>query len=298
MGTPEFAVPSLERLLSGGHVIAGVFTKPDRPRNRGMKVGFSPVKEIAVSKGLHVFQPESLTDGTASGIIGGMDCDIIAVVAYGKILPRDMLFLPPMGCLNIHASLLPKYRGAAPVQWAILNGETETGVTAMRISEELDAGDVYSNRKIPIAADETAGQVLNKLSLLGSELLCETIDAISDGTAVPKPQIHSDATYAPPLGRELSPIDWSDSAVNIKRKVRGLNPWPVATAVIRGTVFKVFSVDIGEKKADDICPGEVISRGSKEFQVACADAVITINELQAAGGKRMPASEYLKGHTL
>jgi len=298
MGTPEFAVSSLERLYADGHEIAGVFTKPDRPQNRGMKVVYSPVKAFALARGLQVYQPESPAAGSAHELIRGLECDIIAVVAYGRILPRELLDLPPMGCVNIHASLLPKYRGAAPAQWAILNGEVETGVTSMRISEEIDAGDIYSFKKTAIGEDETAGDVLGRLSSLGAELLGETIDAISSGNAVCIPQKHNEATYAPPLNKEMSLIDWSDTALNIKRKVRGLNPWPVATAEFNRVVFKVFSVDIGTGNPGGAKPGEVISAGRSGIVVACRDAAIIINELQAAGGKRMPAAEYLKGHTL
>ena len=298
MGTPGFAVASLERLYTDGHDISAVFTKPDKPQNRGMKVVFSPVKEFSLAHGLQVYQPESPANGSAFEIIRELECDIIAVVAYGRILPREMLDLPPMGCVNIHASLLPKYRGAAPAQWAILNGEVEAGVTSMRISEEIDAGDIYSSLKTSIGSDETAGDLLDRLSSMGAELLSQTIDDISRGTAVSRPQLHSEATYAPPLNKEMSLIDWSDTAINIKRKVRGLNPWPVATAELNRVFFKVFSVDISEGKPGDYKPGEVISYGRSGIEVACSDAAIIINELQAAGGKRMPAAEYLKGHSL
>ena len=298
MGTPEFAAASLERLYAQGHDIAGVFTKPDKPRNRGMKVSYSPVKEVALAHGTDVHQPASFADGAAAQTIRMLNCDIVAVVAYGRILPRDVLELPALGCVNIHASLLPKYRGAAPVQWAILNGEKETGVTSMRMSEELDAGDIFFVKKTPIGNDETAGELLNRLGPLGAELLCETIEALSCGRAVPVPQIHSEATYAPPLEKDISLIDWSDTALNIKRKVCGLNPWPIAKAELGGTKYKIYSVDIGEREAADMKPGEVRSSRARGLEVACSDAVITIKELQAPGGKRMPAVEFLKGNRL
>ena len=298
MGTPVFAAAPLERLYNDGHDIAGVFTQPDKSRNRGMRVSYSPVKEIAMAHGTAVFQPEKLSDGTAADIISGLNCDMIVVVAYGKLLPRDILDLPPLGCINIHASLLPKYRGAAPIQWAILNGEKETGLTSIYLSEELDAGDMILSKRTLVGDDETARELFERLSLSGAELLSETIGAILSGKAARIPQIQSEATYAPPLRKEMSPIDWKDKALQIKRKVRGLDPWPVATAEFGGTIYKVFSVDISDRRQEGKNPGDVISAGRQGIEVACADAAIIIKELQAPGGRRMQASEYLKGHKI
>ena len=298
MGTPRFAVASLERLYADGHDIAAVFTKSDKPRNRGMKLGASPVKETAMAYGSQVFQPESLTDGAAFDAIRDLKCDIVAVVAYGKILPRDILDLPPLGCINIHASLLPKYRGAAPIQWAIINGEGETGVTSMLISEELDAGDVFFSKRISIGSSETAGELSTRLSLLGADLLSETIGALSGGKAVRIPQVHNEASYAPSLKKENSLIDWSDTALNIERKVRGLNPKPAARADFGGTICKIFSVEISDAKHVSMKPGEVYSGGQRGLEVACADAIMIIKEMQAPGGKRMPSSEYFRGHAI
>ena len=298
MGTPGFAVRPLERLCDEGYDVIGVFTQPDKPRNRGMKVSFSPVKEVAVARGIEVFQPMSLRDSSVQDTIRRLNCDVIAVVAYGKLLPTEILEIPRLGCINIHASLLPKYRGAAPIQWAVLSGETETGVTSMYMAEELDAGDIIFYKSLLIGDDETSGQLHDRLGELGAELLVETLDAISRGSAVRIPQNQSEATFAPPLSKKYSPIDWTETALNIKCKVRGLNPWPVATAEINGTVYKIFSVDIGNKTENLGNPGEILTTGPQGIEIACADATVIIKELQAPGGKRMTAGEYLRGHVL
>ena len=297
MGTPSFAVKPLRRLYNDSHDIAAVFTQPDKPRNRGMKITRSPVKELAISKGTPVYQPASLRDGVADEILRSLSCELLVVVAYGKILPHVMLETPPSGCINIHGSLLPKYRGAAPVQWAILNGETETGVTSMFITEELDAGDMLYAKKTMIGDNESAGELSERLSVLGADLLSETIDAISRGAAARVPQDNSAVTYAPPLSKEISPIDWNNTAFRIKCKVRGLDPWPIATTAIRGTIYKVFSVEIGGGKPT-MPPGEIVSAGKHGIEIACADTTVIIKEIQAPGGRRMTASDYLRGNTL
>ena len=298
MGTPGFAVPSLERLFRDGHDIAGVFTQPDRPKNRGMKVSFSPVKEFALEHGISVYQPTVLRDAEGLELLRGLKCDLIAVVAYGKLLPREILELPPLGCVNIHGSILPKYRGAAPIQWAVLNGERQTGVTSMYMSEELDAGDILMCKKTLIDEDETAGQLHDRLSTLGAELLSETVSAIENGAAVRIPQDHSEATFAPPLSKDMSPIDWTKSAHAIKCRVRGLNPWPVATAQLQpGTVCKIFSVDCSDR-THGAAPGEIVAAGAHGIDIACLDGTVTIRELQAPGGKRMAAAEYLRGNPI
>ena len=297
MGTPDFAAVSLTRLYDEGHDIAGVFTQPDKPRSRGMKVSFSPVKEVALSRGTPVCQPVSLKDGEALKQMQEMKCDLAAVVAYGKFLTRDMLQLPPLGCINIHASLLPEYRGAAPIAQAILDGADETGVTSIYLSDKLDAGDVILSKSTLIDEDETAGELYDRLSVLGAELLIETIDAIKHGRVSPQPQDNRKVTFAPPLNKEMSRIDWSETAQRIKCKVRGLNPWPVATAQWGGTVFKIFSVDINEKTTAH-APGEIVSSGTDGLEVACSDGVVLIKELQAPGGKRMSAADYLRGHSI
>ena len=297
MGTPDFARISLERLYSDGHDIAGVFTQPDKPRNRGMKVSFSPVKELAYEHKTPVFQPVTLRGGPALGILNELRCEIIVVVAYGKLLPREILEFPPLGCINIHGSLLPKYRGAAPIQWAIINGERESGVTSMFMAEELDAGDMLYSRKTPILEGETAGELYSRLGVIGAELLSETIDMISKSKAVGIPQNNSEATFAPPLKKNMSPIDWTDTATRIRDKVRGFNPWPIATAELNGLVYKIFSVDIGDKQKAGV-PGDIINTDNNELEVICANGTVIIKELQAPGGKRMSAADYLRGHVV
>jgi len=298
MGTPSFAAAPLERLYRDGHDIAGVFTQPDKPRHRGMKVSFSPVKELALERGTPVYQPPSLRDGQALEFLRELKSELIVVVAYGKILPREILELPPIGCINVHASLLPKYRGAAPIQWAVLNGERETGVTTMYMAEGLDTGDMLYAKTTPIGENETAGELYDRLSVLGADLLSETVNALSRGDAVRIPQNDAKATLAPPLKKDMSPIDWTDTALNIKCKVRGLNPWPVATAELApGTTYKIFSVDISDKKTS-VNPGEIISSGRDGLEIACADGTVIIKELQAPGSKRMAAADYLRGNPI
>ena len=295
MGTPEFAAPSLKRLYADGHDIAGVFTQADKPKNRGMKLSFSPVKELALSHNTQVYQPVTLSDGAAAKIIRELDCELIVVVAYGKILPKEILDIPPLGCINIHGSILPKYRGAAPIQHAVINGENETGVTSQFMAEQMDAGDVIYTKKMPIEDNETSGDLFIKLSFLSAELLSETIKAFEQGTVERKPQDHDEATYAPLLTRDMSPINWNKSAHFIKCLVRGLIPWPVATMELDGTVLKVFSVDTTGNKTD-VTPGSIVSLGQNGIEVACADGTVLIKEVQAPGGKRMSAADYLRGN--
>ena len=296
MGTPMFSVPSLRRLYDDGHDIVGVFSQPDKPRGRGMKTMFTPVKELAISSGTQVFQPMTLSDGKASLIIKELCCDLIVVVAYGRLLPREILDLPPLGCINIHASLLPKYRGAAPINWAIIRGEKETGVTAMQMDEELDSGDIICCSKTDIGESETAGQLYERLSVIGANLLSETITVLSSGIVVRTPQDHDVATYAPPINRRLSPIDWSDTSENIRNKVRGLNPRPSATTKLNDVVFKIHSVVIGGSRPQGVENGAIVATGRQGIEITCADGTVIIKELQAPGGRRMTAEEYLRGN--
>jgi len=297
MGTPEFASPPLERLYNEGYDIVAVFTQPDKRQNRGMKVSCSPVKELALKHGTPVCQPSTLKDGKATALLRDFGCDILVVVAYGKMLPLEMLSIAPLGAVNIHGSLLPHYRGAAPIQWAVINGETETGLTSMYISEQMDAGDVLLYKKTAIEENETAGELHNRLSIMGAELLSDTLKTISRGEALPIPQDHSKATYAPPLTKEMSPIDWAQTAPHVKNRIRGLNPWPVATMELGGQVVKVFKAEVSAGTTVKAA-GEIVSAGKFGIQIACGDGSIIIKELQTAGGKRMQAAEFVKGHSL
>lgn len=296
MGTPDFAVATLKRLVEDGHDVCGVFTQPDKPRNRN-KVTFSPVKEYALSQGLTVYQPLKMRDGEALGIVEKLAPELIVVVAYGRILPKEILEAPKYGCINVHASLLPKYRGAAPINWAILNDEKETGVSIMYMAEELDAGDVIHVARTPVAPDETMSALWDRLAELGAQAMSEVVPMLKNGTAERTPQDHSRMTYAPMLSRELSPIDWTRSARAIDCQVRGLAPWPCATAELAGQRFKIHATAPG--RDTDKAPGTILSAGKAGIQVACGDgSSLYITELQAEGGKRMAAAAYLLGHPI
>lgn len=298
MGTPEFAVPSLNALLGAGHTVCGVFTQPDKPKNRGMKLLPSPVKVCALSHEIPVFQPAKMRDGEALGYLRELDPELIVVAAYGKILPSEILDYPVKGCINVHSSLLPKYRGAAPINWAILNGEAVTGVTIMHMAPALDAGDIIAQASTPIGADETAPTLTARLAELGAELLVSAVEAIEAGTAARTPQDEADSTYAPMLSRELSPMDWSKPARTLHDQVRGLLPWPAAVAEFGGIRCKVFYTDI-PLQTTDAAPGTILEAGKRGIDIACGGGtVLHIDELQADGGKRMKAADYLRGHPL
>lgn len=297
MGTPEFAVASLRRLVEEGHTICGVLTQPDKPRNRGHKVTFSPVKEYALSVGLDVYQPVTLRDEAALELVKGLAPELTVVAAYGKLLPEAILTVPPLGSINVHSSLLPKYRGAAPINWAILNGEETTGVSIMYMAKALDAGDVILQKSTPIGPDEDAPALTARLAQLGAEALSETVTALAAGTADRTPQNEAEMTYAPMLGRELSAMDWTRSAADLSCQVRGLIPWPCAQAEIAGTRFKVYRTAPGG--ATDKAPGTLLSAGKQGIEVACGDGrSLYLTEIQAEGGKRMSAAAYLLGHPM
>lgn len=297
MGTPDFAVASLRRLVEDGHEICGVFTQPDKPKNRGMKLTFSPVKEYALTQNLPVFQPLTMKDGTALETCRRLAPELIVVAAYGRILPEELLQVPPYGSINVHSSLLPKYRGAAPINWAILNGERETGVTIMYMAKELDAGDIIHVLKTPIDPEETAQELTERLALLGAQALSETVALLKEGKAVRTPQDHSAQTYAPMLSKALSPMDWNRPALALHNQVRGLIPWPCASTVLGGKQVKVFRTELGGKTA--AAPGTVVAAGKQGIEIACGDGqILRITQLQAEGGKRMAAADYLRGHSV
>ena len=300
MGTPDFAVPSLEALVSAGHEVCGVFSQPDKPVGRHQnKLKPTPVKVCAESHSIPVFQPTTLRDGEALSQLKELEPELVVVAAYGRVLPNEMLELPPMGCINVHSSLLPKYRGSAPINWAVVNGDAETGVTIMHMAEELDAGDIIDQVATPIAPDETVDQVHDRLAALGGELLIRVVDSIQNGTARRTPQDPSQVTYAPMLSRELCPIDWSMSAKAIHDKVRGLTPWPAtSTDAFTEQPVKVFSVaETGETTGKEA--GTVLNADKNGIDVACGDGkVLRILELQAPGSRRMAAADYLRGHPI
>lgn len=295
MGTPDFARTILERLVEDGHEVVGVFTQPDKPRNRN-KVTPSPVKEYALTQNLPVFQPVTMRDGTALADFRALEPEIAVVAAYGRILPEEMLAVPPLGCINVHASLLPKYRGAAPINRAILNGDEETGVTIMHMAKECDAGDMILARKQPIRPDETAEELFRELAVLGADALGEALELIGAGKAQRVLQDAAQVTYAPMLDRSLSPIDWTRSAREIDCQVRALIPWPCASTTVDGKAVKVFETVSGEETADTPGTMRAVKRG---ISVACGDGrSLIVTSLQAEGGKRMAAADYLRGHPL
>lgn len=295
MGTPDFAVASLKRLVEDGHDVCGVFTQPDKPKNRGHKMAFSPVKEYALTVGIPVYQPVKLRDGEALRLVEELAPELIVVAAYGRILPEDILNTPPYGSINVHSSILPKYRGAAPINWAILNGDSVTGVTIMYMAKELDAGDVILCRETAIDPDEDAQTLTARLAALGADALAEAVERLHDGTAVRLPQDHSAYTYAPMLDRSLSPLDFSKSARQLHDKVRGLIPWPCASMTLDGKNVKVYRTAVGGETA--LAAGKIAEAGKQGLAIACGDGrLLCILELQAEGGKRMAAADYLRGH--
>lgn len=297
MGTPAFAATCLKRISDGAFEIAGVYTKVDTPKNRGMKMTFSEVKTEALVHGYPVFQPEKLRTDEVYEELVSLRPDVIVCVAYGKILPQRILDIPPLGCINIHGSILPALRGAAPVQWSVLNGLTETGVTAMYMSAGMDEGDIIEIRRTPVGERETAGELMDRLAVIGADLLYDTLLSVQAGTVTRTPQDHSAATYAPMLTKELSPVDWNRTAAEISCQVRGLNPWPAATTEINGTHFKLYSV-VPVDCEKTAAPGTPLALTKKGLIVACGSGAVLVESLQADGGKRMNAADYFRGHPI
>ena len=300
MGTPDFAVPSLEALIAAGHEVCGVFSQPDKPVGRHQnKLKPTPVKECALAHDIPVFQPAGLRDGEALAQLKELAPELIVVAAYGRLLPDEILALPPKGCINVHSSLLPKYRGSAPIHWAVVNGDKETGVTIMDVVAELDGGDILAQVSTPIDPDETVETVHDRLAALGGELLVKTVAQIGDGTVKRVPQDPAQVTYAPMLSRALSPLDWTQSARAIHNKVRGLNPWPAtSTDVISGDTVKIYRSAVLDKTVS-AQPGTIVAAGKEGIDIACGDGqVLRVLELQAPGSRRMAAADYLRGHPL
>ncbi len=295
MGTPDIAATCLKRILEDGSDVVAVYTQPDRPKGRGMKLTFSPVKEVALAAGIPVYQPENFKEAETVQTLAALKPDVVAVVAYGRILPQSVLDIPKLGCINIHASLLPAYRGSAPYQWAVLDGRKETGVTAMYLVREMDAGDIIDATKTAIDPDETAGELLDRLAVLGAELLRETLVKIENGEVSATPQDPALVSYAPMLDKTMCPIDWTKTAQQVHDHVRGLHPWPVATAVLGGTHFKIHATAVVDGHG---APGTILGLTRTGLQVACGEGAVEIRVLQAEGGKRMSAPDYFRGHPL
>ena len=300
MGTPEFAVPCLEALVAAGQDVAGVFSQPDRPVGRHQNhLQPTPVKACAMTHNIPVYQPEKLRDGTALALLKELAPELIVVAAYGRILPDEILTLPPKGCINVHSSLLPKYRGAAPINWAVLNGDAVSGVTIMDMAHELDAGDIIAQVTTPVSREETAQQLYDRLARMGGGLLVQTVASIEGGTARRTPQDPAQVTFAPMLSRELSPMDWSHPASRLHDQVRGLLPWPAASAELpNGDKVKVFTT-VETEETTQKAPGTVLRADRAGIDVACGGGtVLRITELQAPGSRRMSAADYLRGHKL
>ena len=296
MGTPEFALPTLKGLIAAGVNLVGVYTQPDRPKGRGKKLTASPVKHLALEEQLPVFQPHKLRDPQAVEELKALQPDLIVVVAYGQILPKAVLEIPTYHCINVHASLLPKYRGAAPINKAIIDGEMETGVTTMLMDVGLDTGAMLVKLSLPIGPDETAGQLHDRLALLGRKAMEETLQQLCDGTLTPEPQDDALSSYAPMLKKEDGLIDWQQSAAEIHNHVRGLDPWPGAYTYLDGEVLKIAATAVDEEHSG--LPGTILAADKTGVRIACGQASLVVGELQLPGKKRLAAMNFLSGRPL
>ena len=298
MGTPDFASASLQKLIEEDFNVVGVFTQPDKPKGRGMEMSYSPVKELALEHNLPVFQPVKMRDGQALEQIKALEPDILVVVAYGRIFPDDILAVPKYGAVNVHGSLLPKYRGAAPIQWSVLNGDKVTGVSTMYLASEMDTGDVIYTDSTEIGEYETSGELFDRLMRMGAELLVKTLRDIDAGIAPRTPQNHSEATYVGQLDKSICPIDWNRTPREVLKHIYGLQPWPVATMELEGKTYRVFAADYTDNHTDKPA-GAVVSAGNNGLEIACAEGnTLMIKELQAPGKKRMSAGDFLRGHKI
>lgn len=293
MGTPEFACPTLQMLIDRGEKVVAVVTQPDRPKGRGQQLQAPPVKELALQHGIPVLQPVKVRVPAALEELEAFRPDLIVVVAFGQILPKALLEMPQYGCINIHASLLPRYRGAAPINWCIINGESETGITTMQMDVGLDTGDMLLIRSIPIGGAETASDLHDRLATLGASTMAETLDLLRAGQLQPEKQDDSQTCYAPMLKKELGAIDWSKDALAIHRLIRGVTPWPGAYSALDGKMLKVLRARISDGSG---APGTVIAAGRDGLEVACGQGSIIIEELQLEGKKRLPAADFLAGY--
>ena len=295
MGTPAFAVPSLEALLKSDDQVVGVVTQPDRPKGRGQELATSPIKEVCRREGIPVLQPAKMKDPTFLDALRAWQPDLIAVAAFGRILPPVILTMPPRGCINVHGSLLPKFRGAGPIQWAVITGEAETGITTMLMDEGMDTGAMLLQERTPILPGDTAGSLSVRLADVGGRLLVETIKQLKAGTIVPIPQDHAQATLAPLLKKEDGLIDWTHSAVDIERRVRGMSPWPGAFTFAgeeRWTIWRAMVIE----PVPGASPGHIIAATKEGIAVATGQGAILITELQPANSRRMAIKDYLAGH--
>ena len=301
MGTPDFSVGTLRELVKAGHEVVGVVSQPDKPKGRGKSLMPTPVKEAALELGLPVYQPKKVRDPEFLEVLRELAPEVIVVVAFGQIIPQSILELPPYGCINVHASLLPKYRGAAPIQWAVIDGEPESGVTIMKMDTGLDTGDMITKVVVPIEKDETGGSLFDKLSEAGAKLLVDTLPSLADGTAVYEKQPEESPTpYAAMIQKQLGNIDWKRSAVEIERLIRGLNPWPSAFTKLNGKTLKIWSAQVLNESEKDAAavPGTILSADAQGLCVKTGQGVLNITELQLEGKKRMDTPAFLRGYAV
>lgn len=300
MGTPDFSVGTLEALVEAGHEVVLAVTQPDKPKGRGKEMQFTPVKECALKYNIPVFQPRRVREAECIEELRKYNADIMVVVAFGQILPKEILEMTPYGCVNVHASLLPKYRGAAPIQWSIIDGEEVTGVTTMQMNEGLDTGDMLLKVEIPIEEKETGGSLHDKLAEAGAKLCVETLEALQNKTVTPVPQGETTTAYAKMLEKQLGNIDWTKSAVEIERLIRGLTPWPSAYTNWNGKVMKIWDAKVVESENDtnEAQPGAIVKVEKDTFDVQTGDGLLKVRELQIPGKKRMDAGAFLRGYQI
>ena len=311
MGTPDFSVPALKALVEAGHQVIAVVTQPDKPKGRGKEVQMTPVKIQAMEYGIPVYQPAKVREASFVEVLKGLEADVYVVIAFGQILPKAVLELPKYGCINIHASLLPKYRGAAPIQWCVIDGERETGITTMMMDVGLDTGDMLEKAVIPIEEKETGGSLHDKLSMAGGDLILSTLKKLEEGTLVRTPQTDEGTCYAKMLTKSLGDIDWNQDAVSIERLIRGLNPWPSAYTMWNGKTIKIWSADVttsreaaaflsesGVPSETGITPGTVVCSDKHSLVVCTGDGLLSVRELQMEGKKRMDTPAFLRGYPI
>lgn len=311
MGTPDFSVPALKALVEAGHQVIAVVTQPDKPKGRGKEVQMTPVKIQAMEYGIPVYQPAKVREASFVEVLKGLEADVYVVIAFGQILPKAVLELPKYGCINIHASLLPKYRGAAPIQWCVIDGERETGITTMMMDVGLDTGDMLEKAVIPIEEKETGGSLHDKLSMAGGDLILSTLKKLEEGTLVRTPQTDEGTCYAKMLTKSLGDIDWNQGAVSIERLIRGLNPWPSAYTMWNGKTIKIWAADViaGREAADFLsesgvpaetgtAPGTVVCSDKRRLVVCTGGGLLSIRELQMEGKKRMDTPAFLRGYPI
>lgn len=296
MGTPDFSVGTLEALIAAGHEITLAVTQPDKPKGRGKSMQYPPVKEAALAHGIEVYQPRRVREPECIEYLRKYEADIIVVVAFGQILPKEILEMPKYGCINVHASLLPKYRGAAPIQWAVINGEKVTGVTTMRMAEGIDTGDMILKEEVELDAEETGGSLFDRLAKTGGELCVKTLTAIENGTATYTPQNHEEATHTTMIKKQLGEMDWTKSAQELERLVRGLNPWPSAYTHLNGKTLKIWKTSVLEKETGKE-PG-TIEVGKSTIAVQTGKGMLQLEEIQLEGKKRMQTDAFLRGVSL